>query len=483
MVQENLKKKTVSSLVWSACQRFGTLFLAFVGNLILARFLTPNDYGLIGMLTVFISLSETFIDSGLGSALIQKNNPSEEDYSTVFWTNITISFFCYTILFFLAPFIAKFFGIALLEKILKIKGLVLIIQAFRIIQTTKFQKELNFKHLSIVYFVCSLVSTITSIVLACLGFGVWSLVAKTLVESSLKTIILIAIGKWRPLFCFSWTSFKNLFSYGGVMLLTSLVLRLYSSMQSLLIGKTFSAKELGFYTQAAKLEEVPTTAMEGVVNQVTFPVFSKIKDEKEKIQKGLKKILNCVSFLSFPLMVFFIICAEPIFDFLFTDIWKPSIPYFKYLCLVGMMVSVNTINTNLIKATGKKREYFNLQVTKRIFAMILLILSLKFGMKGLLLARVIIEYAFFIANGRVTKRVIGYKIIEQVKDCLPNYLVSFFVGFITFAVFYNITMPNFWKIVLEGIFFFGLYVLISLTLKLKAFITYKEIILEKIKRK
>lgn len=483
MAEENLKKKTVSSLVWSACQRFGTLFLAFVGNLILARFLTPNDYGLIGMLTVFISLSETFIDSGLGSALIQKNNPTEEDYSTVFWTNITVSIFCYTILFFLAPYIAKFFGIELLEKILKIKGLVLIIQAFRIIQTTKFQKELNFKHLSIVYFICSLISTITSIVLAFLGFGVWSLVAKTLVESSLKTIILVLLGKWKPLLCFSWQSFKSLFSYGGVMLLTSLVLRLYSSMQSLLIGKTFSAQELGYYTQAAKLEEVPTTAMEGVVNQVTFPVFSKIKDEKEKIQNGLKKILNCVSYVSFPLMVFFIICAEPIFDFLFTDIWKPSIPYFKYLCLVGMMVSVNTINTNLIKATGKKREYFNLQVTKRIFAMILLVLSLKFGMKGLLIARVIIEYAFFIANGRVTKRVIGYKIIEQLKDCIPNYLVSFFVGFITFLVFRNSTIPNFWKILTEGIFFFGLYILLSLILKLKAFYTYKDIIDEKFKRK
>jgi len=225
MAEENLKKKTVSSLVWSACQRFGTLFLAFVGNLILARFLTPNDYGLIGMLTVFISLSETFIDSGLGSALIQKNNPTEEDYSTVFWTNITVSIFCYTILFFLAPWVAKFFGIELLEKILKIKGLVLIIQAFRIIQTTKFQKELNFKNLSIVYFVCSLISTITSIVLAFLGFGVWSLVAKTLVESSLKTIILVVIGKWKPLLCFGWQSFKNLFSYGGVMLLTNIVHR------------------------------------------------------------------------------------------------------------------------------------------------------------------------------------------------------------------------------------------------------------------
>ena len=167
MAEENLKKKTVSSLVWSACQRFGTLFLAFVGNLILARFLTPNDYGLIGMLTVFISLSETFIDSGLGSALIQKNNPTEEDYSTVFWTNITVSIFCYTILFFLAPWVAKFFGIELLEKILKIKGLVLIIQAFRIIQTTKFQ--------TFVYCIFCLLSNFHHNFNSSRFFGIWRL--------------------------------------------------------------------------------------------------------------------------------------------------------------------------------------------------------------------------------------------------------------------------------------------------------------------
>jgi O-antigen/teichoic acid export membrane protein len=166
MNDENLKKKTISSLIWSACQRFGTLILAFVGNLILARFLTPEDYGVVGMLTIFISLSEAFIDSGLGAALIQKDNPSEVDYSTVFWTNIVVSVFFYTVLFFAAPLIANFYGMEILKNILRIKGIVLIIQAFRIIQTTKLQKELNFKTLSIVFFICSLISTITSIILA-----------------------------------------------------------------------------------------------------------------------------------------------------------------------------------------------------------------------------------------------------------------------------------------------------------------------------
>lgn len=483
MIEEDLKKKTISSLIWSACQRFGTLILAFVGNLVLARFLTPEDFGLVGMLTIFISLSETFIDSGLGAALIQKDEPSDVDYSTVFWTNISVSVFFYIILFFSAPLIAKFYDMQILEKILRIKGIVLIIQALRIIQTTKFRKNLNFKSLSIIYFISSLVSTIVSIVLAFLGFGVWCLVAKTLLESSIRTVVIIIVGKWKPLFKFSWQSFKSLFSYGGVMLLTSLVLKLYSNMQALIIGKAFSAKELGYYTQATKLENVPTSAMEGVVNQVTFPVFSKIKDDKEKVQRGLSKVLVNISYVAFPLMIMFIVCAESIFDFLFTEIWKPAVPYFKYLCLVGLMVSVNTVNTNLIKASGRKKEYFNLQVTKRIFAMIFLIFSLRFGMHGLLIARVIIEYAFFVANGRVTRRITDYKISNQIKDCLPNYILSFGVGFVVYMLYSKLSVISVLDILIKGITYLILYIGCSRLFKVKAFYSYKQILTEKFKKK
>ena len=481
MNQNTLKKQTISSLIWTACQKFGTLFLSFFGNLVLARFLTPNDYGLVGMLTIFISLSEVFIDSGFGSALIQKDNVTEIDYSTVFWINVSISIFCYLILYITAPFVEKFYEMDLLKEILRVKGIVLIIQSFRIIQTTKLTKDLNFKTLSIVYFICTLISTIVSIILAILGFGVWSLVVKTLLESSLKTIILLIVGKWKPLFKFSIKSFKSLFSYGGVMLLTSIVLRLYSSAQSLIIGKCFSAKELGLYTQATKLEDVPTTAMEGVVNQVTFPVFSRIKDEKEIIHKALKRVLINLSYISFPLMIFFIVCAEPIFEILYNETWQAAIPYFKYLCLVGMMVSVNTVNTNLIKASGRKKEYFNLQVTKRIVAIIILILSLKFGMQGLLISRIIIEYGFFVANGKITQKIIGYKVIEQIKDCLPNYLLSVFVGVLVYFIFRNINMSNFFQITVIGLTYFIIYILISWLLKFKALYSYKDIIINKIK--
>ena len=476
MSDSKLKEKTISSLIWSACQRFGTIVLAFVGNLVLARFLTPEDFGLLGMLTIFISLSEVFIDSGLGAALIQKENPTEVDYSTVFWSNIFISVFFYGVLFVSAPAIANFYGFEILTSILRIKGIVLLIQSFRIVQTTKFQKELNFKSISIILFFSSVVSTIVSIVLAFLGFGVWSLVAKTLLESFLKTVLIMIVSRWKPLFKFSYSSFKSLFSFGGVMLLTSLVQKFYSSFQSLIIGKAFSAKELGYYTQATKLENVPNSAIEVVVDNVTFPVFSKIKDDFEKNQRALKKILSHISYLTFPLMIIFIICSDSIFDLLYSDVWAPSIPYFRYLCLVGMIFSVNTVYANLIKASGQKRIVIDLQVVKRIIAMMLLILSLRFGMQGLLITRVIIEYGFFIANARATKKIIEYKMFDQIKICLPNYLLSFGVGIIVYFLFRGIQMSNLVDILVKSFSYLFFYFLLSYLLKFEAFYSYKNII-------
>lgn len=483
MQNNTLKEKTITSIFWAAFQRFGTITVSFVGNLFLARLLTAEDYGLVGMLTVFISLSETFIDSGLGSALIQKKNPSELDYSTVFWSNIFISFFCYLLLFSFAPLIADFFQMQLLGPILRIKGFVLIIQGFRIIQTTRFQQELNFKKLSIIYFTSTLVSTVISIIIAYLEYGVWALVFKTLLDCSLRTILLWLAGKWKPQLKFSWNSFKSLFSFGGVMLITSLVITLYQNIQSLIIGKAFSAKQLGYYTQAAKLEDVPATAMEQVVNQVAFSVFSKIKDDFEKIQKGFEKILICLSYISFPLMVYFLICAKPIFNFLFTDKWNASIPYFRILCILGMIVPINVVNTNLLKASGEKKEYFNLQVSKRIVGIIFLILSLKFGIYGFLITRVIIEYYFFIVNGIKTKKVIGYTIKQQIKNCFPSYFLSIFSGVIVFFIFNNIQLSNFLLILLEALLYFAIYIFFSFLFRFKAFCIYKDILVSKIRMK
>ena len=479
---EGIKEKTVSSMIWSALQRFGVLGLSFVSNLVLARYLTVEDYGAIGMLTVFISLSETIIDSGFGAALIQKKNPDELDYSTVFWTNLFISVFLYFILYITAPQISNFYKMEILTPILRVKAISLIIQGFRLIQTTRLQKTLNFKRISIVYLIASFVSTVVSIICAIFGMGVWSLVVKTLLDTFIRTIIFWVIGNWHPLFRFSTKSFKELFSYGGVMLSTSIIITLYSNVQSLIIGKAFSAGDLGYYTQASKLESLPTNAFEQIVNQVTFPIFSQFKENVEKMKRGLKKILVSVSYVTFPMMTYMIVAATPIFNFLYGQKWEASVPYFKYLCLVGMMVSVNTMNTNLIKATGKKGLYFKLQLVKRIIGIILILGSVVFGMTGLLLVRVIIEYCFFAINTSVTMKAIHYSIFEQIKDLLPNYLLSFATAGFVYFIFRTIHLSHFLMIITQLIVYSTFYIGISALLRFKGFSIYKEIFMERIKK-
>ncbi len=487
--QENLKSKTISSMIWSAMQRFGVLFLSFVSNLILAWYLSAEDFGAIGMLTIFISLSETFIDSGFGAALIQKSEPTELDYSTVFWTNLSISIIIYIILFFCAPFISNFYNLEILTPLLRVKAIVIIIQGFRLIQTTRLQKQLNFKRISIIYLTASFISTVVSIISAILGAGVWALVIKTLLDTFIRTVLFWIIGKWKPMFKFSKQSFSELFSYGGVMLSTSIIITLYNNCLSLIIGKAFSATELGYYTQASKLETVPTTAFEKIVNQVTFPVFSKLQDDIEKMKKGLQKLVICISYVCFPMMIFFIVSAVPIFRLLYPPKWDPSIPYFQYLCLVGMIVSVNTMNTNLIKATGKKGLYFKLQVIKRIIGIILIIASVYFGMTSLLIARIVIEYLFFVINASVTNKTINYKLFEQIKDILPNYILSILVGAITFIISKWIVLPisisrvNALLTIFILLFVYLIfYILLSFIFKLRGFIIYKEIFVNKFKK-
>lgn len=489
MSEENLKNKTISSMLWTATQRFGVLILGFVSNLILAHYLSANDYGVVGMISIFISLAETITDSGLGQALILKKNTDDTDYSTVFWTNLVFSVFLYLILFFTAPFIARFYNMEILVKILRIKAIIIILQGLRLIQSTILQKELDFKKISIIYLTSSLISTTVAIILAILGWGLWSLVVKTLFDISIRTTLFWIIGKWKPKFVFSIKSFRELFSFGLVMLVTSLIITLYDEGQGLIIGKAFSAAVLGYYTQAVKLQEVPTNALAQIVNQVTFPVFSKLNDEKEKMKKGLKKIVVSISYIAFPMMVFFLVCAPQIFKLLFSSKWDQSIPYFRFLCLVGMLVPVNMMNTNIIRATGQKKLYFRLQVIKRIIGIILIILSIHFGMSGLLIARVLIEYAFYIINAIATKKAIGYKLSEQTIDLLPNYLLSIFIGLITYYIQFRFsTFFSEGKLILLSIIlvifiiYTVLFIMLSGILKFKGFYIYKDIIIQRFKK-
>ena len=283
--------------LWALLQRFGTMLISFSTNIVLARLLMPEDFGTIGMLLIFIAVANTFVDGGLGAALIQRSSLTQEDKSTVFFSNLVLSVFLYLILFASSPWIANFYSTPLLSDLLRVQGLVLILQAFGVVQTALLSKSLDFKKISMSNLVGNLLGAITGIVLACCGFGVWSLVAKALATTLVTTILLWGLGGWLPTLCFSSLSLKNLYGFGGFVLLSSLMMTISNNIQTAILAKMFKADIVGNYTQARTLRNVASDSLSSVVGQVLYPDFSKNQNDNDVLERKLSLSLSLLSFL------------------------------------------------------------------------------------------------------------------------------------------------------------------------------------------
>ena len=482
MADGDLKQKTISGMLWSGIGRVGTVGISFISNIVLARLLMPDDFGCIGMLYVFIAISSIFISGGLGQALIQKKEPTHIDYTTVFYWNLVMSVIFYIILFFSAPAIARFYNIPLLKDVLRVQSLVLFIQSFAIVQSNQLQKQLRFKELSVRNIVSTLCGVIVAIIMAFMGYGVWSLVASALVTALVSVALLWKMSTWRPSLEFSFQSLKELFSFGGLMLLSSLVETIYTNLQSLIIGKFYSAKDLGYFTQAKKLEEVPTNSLSAIVNEVSFPVFSALQDDKEKLLAGVRKNIKAITYLNFPLMALLMVIAHPLITLLYGAKWETAAPYFQILCVSSMIYTLNTLNTNVIKSLGKSTIYFIIQLTKRLIGIGLIVAGFQFGIYGLLWAIASVGYISFIINAIVNGKLIGYGLFKQIKDVGVCDLCVAMIGIGLYVLGLHIPWHPYWVMLIQIILFVALYWLASVFFKMEGYLTYKEIILSKIKK-
>ena len=454
-----LKNKMLFGLVWSMIQRFGVMLISFVANLILARILTPEDYGTIGMLLIFISISNTFIDGGFGTALVQKKEPTQEDYSTIFYWNIIVSTILTCVLYIVSPYISLFYKLPLLTNILRVMGIVLIINAFSVIQTNILQKKLQFKKLAIINILANTIASVVAIIMAYSDFGVWSLVFRTIVNAGIISLVLWITTKWKPILVFSWKSFKYLGKFGGMILLSNLVETVYTEFQSLVIGRVFSAKSLGYYTQAKRLEEIPTLGISSAINQSSFPIYAKYQDDKSTLMMLVRKYVQVLSFLVIPIYTILILIAEPIINILFTEKWSASVEMFQILCFIGMIYPLNTINTNVIKSLGKGKLYFNLQFFKRLFGIIVIVYFSYYGLQSMLWASVFVAYVIFIVNAFFSDRLVGYKFIAQIKDVIMPFLLCLVLLCIMYPL--NGFLNNYFLIVLVQVVCFSfLYYLI-----------------------
>lgn len=432
---KTLKQKAASSMVWMAIQKYSTMIIQFISGIILARLLTPYDYGCIGMLTIFMVLAESFIDGGFGSALIQKKRPTQEDYSTIFFWNLFMAVILYVVLFTCAPLIARFYGIPLLTKVLRVQGVILFIYAFNIVQRNQLQKQLKFKSLSIITLISATIALGVTIVLAYKGFGVWALVTQHILVALIPAIAFWFFVKWRPILVFSWKSFKELFSFGLFMFLIQIINQFSVQLQGLLIGRFYNASTMGYYSKALRTESLASHSISSVMNQVTFPVYAEIQDNKQALANVIKRVTMTLSYFSFPLLFLLLLLAKPLFVILYSERWLPSVPYFQALLIAGLASCLQSVNLQSISAIGKSKLNFIWTVIKRAIGIGAVILGLLFfGMKGLL-AGVIFNFWFsYFINICLVSKHIGYKWYQQIKDLLPVAIVSFVIAAICYLV-------------------------------------------------
>lgn len=413
-------------MLWVGVQKFGTLGITFLSNIILARLLSPADYGMVGMLAIFIAISNTFIDGGLGSALIQKSIPTQRDYSTVFYWNIIFAIILYCILFICAPVIENFYdNIKGLSKILRVQGIVLILNSLSTIQFNQLRKQMNFKKLANINIASALISILVAIVLAYYGAGVWALVYQQIALSASNALIMWVYCSWRPSGAMSIASIKELFSFGSFIMLSSLVNTISLNINGLLIGKFFSSATLGYFTQAKKLEDVSSMGLLSTVEQVTYPMLVEVKDDHKKMAIVLTKFTSAIMAISMPLLYSLAIMAAPVIVLLYSEKWLPSAPILQILAIHGILVTMQGCSYNVIAAIGKSKVLFRWSIYKRTTSIVLTIILLYiWGFNGLLCGVILSSAIIVVSNMYLVSKYIQFSIIEQIKDLLPVIFIS-----------------------------------------------------------
>lgn len=430
---ENLRKETVKGVAWSALERISTGGVLFIANLILARLLSPKDFGLLAVISIFVQIAQTFIDSGFSNALIQKKDRNQIDYSTVFYFNLVISCIFYIILYFGSPFIAKFFDNSQLINLTRVVGLNLLIGALVSVHKTRLTVNLQFKEQGLITLLSSVVAAIIAILLAYHGFGVWSLVVLTLVNISLQTILFYTFVHWHPSLAFSTNAFKGLFSYSSKLLGASLIHLLYRNIYPIVIGKRFSATDLGFFNRADTFAMYAPQLIGHVVSRVAFPIFSRLQDDNDRLRKAYSKYIIYASIIIFPIMIGLMTLAKPLTLLILKEKWLPMVPMLQILCIDWMTDHLCMINLNVLYVKGRSDLALKLEVIKKLLAVSIFIVSIYWGIIGVCWGRVMYGVIAVYINSFYTKKLIGLSLGRQLKDILLPLCISILMGICVYS--------------------------------------------------
>lgn len=428
----SLRKTAISGVFWTFSQQFGMQIISFCVSIVMARLLLPEEFGLIGMITVFMAIGQSLMDSGLTQSLVRTKEPDQADYSTVFFFNLGGSMVVYGILFLAAPYIALFYNQEILKAILPIYSLSFVITAFSAVQLTRLTKKMDFKTQMIIAIPSLLVSGLLGVYLAYQGFGVWALVWMNLLQSTLNTIQLWIKTKWRPSFIFNLKKFKYHFHFGYKLTLSGLLDTIFRNIYQIIIGKFFLASQVGFYTRADSLKRLPVVNIANALNKVTYPLFASIQNDDLRLKNAYKQIMQMVIFVIAPVLVFLGVLAEPLFRFLFTEKWLPAVPYFQVLCLTGILYPIHSYNLNVLKVKGRSDLFLRLEIIKKILVVLTVAVSIQFGIMGLIWGQVFTSILSFFINTYYTGKFLDYTAWQQAKDILPALFITFAIGLIVF---------------------------------------------------
>ncbi|GGG67281.1 lipopolysaccharide biosynthesis protein [Epilithonimonas arachidiradicis] len=474
----SLRKQALSGMVWTFADQFGTQLISFTISIILARLLVPKDFGTIALFGVVIGIASTLIDGGMASSLIRTKDADEMDLSTVFWFNIAVSLVLYGTIFFIAPFISKFYKLLILTPIIRVYSLVIIINAFVVVQKTHFIKELNFKTAFKIQLPSLIIGGISGIGFAYSGFGVWSLVYSALIQTFIFTTQHWVYSDWKPKFIFDKKKFRYHFKYGYKMTLSGLLDITFRNVYTIVIGKFYSIQQLGFYSRADSLKQLPVTNLSNALNKVSFPLFAKISHDNVRLKQVYKKLMKVVIFIIAPVLAMMVVSAEPLIRFLLTDKWLPIVPYFQILSFAGLLYPIHAYNLNILKVKGRSDLFLRLEVIKKLVFVLTISVSLRFGIYGLLWGQCVTSTIAFFINTHYTGKFLNYNSVQQILDLFPTILLVAIIGAVTFGLdqYFLTNFLDWVRIILIVFIYIILYLALVLLFKFKEIDYIKELI-------
>lgn len=470
-MSESLTTKTSakSGMFWSFLIQGGGQIINFIVTVILARLLLPEQFGLIGMITIFLAISKALIEGGFVSSLIRTKHADDVDYSTVFFVNLGTSFLLYGVLFFAAPFIAEFYNENILVNLVRVLGLVLIINAFSLVQSTKLNKALQFKTQFKLMLPSLIMSAGISIWMAYNNYGVWSLVAKDVIFALLATLQLWWYAKWTPTFIFDKEKFKYHFNYGYKLSLTAIINTSFDNFYNVIIGKYFSAAQLGYFTRARSLEQLPSGFFFNAFNRVFYPLLANIGEDDKQLKKTYAQLMQIIIFVVTPILVYLGIIAIPFFRWLLTEKWLSAVPYFQLLVISGVFYPIHQYNLNVCKLKGRSDMVLNLSMFHNFLLFIGAFSAIWFGIYGLLFSLIFVNIFITGVNAYFSGKLIDYSLTDQIKDLMPilclNLIFALIFYWLQMTWFYKLS--DFWNLTVVAVSFFSIYSLTAFVLKMK----------------